>query len=38
VVIKARLRNGRRVRWVRSYRTCLGQLPPSNRLDDPHAL
>ena len=38
VVITARLRDGRRVRWVRSYRTCMGVLPPSNRLDHPRAL
>ena len=38
VVITARLRDGRRVRWVRSYRTCIGALPPSNRLDNPRAL
>jgi hypothetical protein len=38
VVIKARLRNGHRARWVRSYRTCIGPLPPSNDLDDPRAL
>ena len=38
VVITARLRDGRRVRWVRSYRTCMGVLPPSNRLDNPRAL
>ena len=38
VVISARLRNGRRVRWVRSYRTCLERLPPSNRLADRGAL
>ena len=38
VQITARLRDGRRVRWVRSYRTCMGQLPPSNRLDRPRAL
>ena len=28
VEIVARLRNGRRARWVRSYRTCMGVLPP----------
>jgi CSLREA domain-containing protein len=38
VVIKARLRNGRSARWVRSYRTCIGRLPPSNDLDNPRAL
>lgn len=39
VVIRARLRNGKRARWVRSYRTCLDRvLPPSNDLDDPRAL
>jgi hypothetical protein len=38
VVIKARLRDGRRARWVRSYHTCVGPLPPSNHLDDPRAL
>jgi CSLREA domain-containing protein len=38
VVIKARLRNGLRARWVRSYRTCIGRLPPSNDLDNPRAL
>ena len=38
VVITARLRDGRRLRWVRSYRTCAAGLPPSNRLDDRHAL
>ena len=38
VVITARLRDGRRLRWVRSYRTCAQKLPPSNRLDDPRAL
>jgi uncharacterized repeat protein (TIGR01451 family) len=38
VEIIARLRNGRRARWVRSYRTCMGVLPPSNRLGDPRAL
>ena len=38
VVIKAHLRNGRRGRWVRSYRTCIGPLPPSNHLEDPRAL
>jgi Domain of unknown function DUF11 len=38
VVITARLRDGRLVRWVRSYRTCMGVLPPSNRLDHPRAL
>ena len=38
VVITARLRDGRRARWVRSYRTCMGVLPPSNRLDHPRAL
>ena len=39
VVIRARLRNGDRARWVRSYRTCLDRvLPPSNDLDDPRAL
>jgi CSLREA domain-containing protein len=38
VVIKARLRNGHRARWVRSYRTCIGPLPPSNHLDNPRAL
>ena len=37
-VIRARLKGGRRVRWVRSYRTCLGELPPSNRLGNPRAL
>jgi hypothetical protein len=37
-VITARLRDGRRLRWVRSYRTCATKLPPSNRLDDPRAL
>jgi CSLREA domain-containing protein len=38
VVITARLRNGNRARWVRSYRTCIEPLPPSNHLDDPRAL
>ena len=38
VVIKARLRNGHRARWVRSYRTCIEPLPPSNDLDNPRAL
>jgi uncharacterized protein DUF11 len=38
VEITARLRDGRRARWVRSYRTCSGQLPSSNRLDRPGAL
>ena len=38
VVITVRLRDGRRARWVRSYRTCTGVLPPSNRLDHPRAL
>ena len=38
VVIRARLRNGNRARWVRSYRTCIGPLPPSNDLDNPRAL
>ena len=38
VEIAARLRDGRRLRWVRSYRTCAEKRPPSNRLDDPHAL
>jgi CSLREA domain-containing protein len=38
VVIKARLRNGHRARWVRSYRTCSPPLPSSNHLDDPRAL
>jgi hypothetical protein len=38
VVIKARLRNGHRARWVRSYRTCIESLPPSNHLDDARAL
>jgi len=38
VELTARLRNGRQARWVRSYRTCTGDLPPSNRLLDPHAL
>jgi uncharacterized repeat protein (TIGR01451 family) len=38
VVIRARLRNGRRARWVRSYRTCIEPLPPSNRLGNPRAL
>ena len=37
-VIRARLKGGKRVRWVRSYRTCLGELPPSNRLGNPRAL
>ena len=38
VEITARLRNGRRAHWVRSYRTCTAALPPSNRLGDPGAL
>ena len=38
VEISARLRNGRRVRWVRSYRTCIDRLPPSNRLADRDAI
>ncbi len=38
VELVARLRNGRQARWVRSYRTCAGVLPPSNRLLDPRAL
>jgi CSLREA domain-containing protein len=38
VVIRARLRNGDRARWVRSYRTCIEPLPPSNDLDNPRAL
>jgi hypothetical protein len=38
VEIRARLRNGRLVRWTRSYRTCVSGLPPSNRLGDRHAL
>ena len=38
VVITVRLLDGRRARWVRSYRTCMGVLPPSNRLDHPRAL
>jgi CSLREA domain-containing protein len=38
VVLKARLRNGRRARWVRSYRTCIRALPPSNDLGNPRAL
>jgi len=38
VVITARLRDGRRARWVRSYRTCMKRLPPSNRLGHPRAL
>ena len=38
VVITARLLDGRRLRWVRSYRTCANKLPPSNHLDDPGAL
>jgi hypothetical protein len=38
VEITARLRNGRRARWVRSYRTCMRELPPSNRLGNPRAL
>jgi CSLREA domain-containing protein len=38
VVIRARLRNGHRARWVRSYRTCIGPLPSSNHLEDPRAL
>ncbi len=37
-VIRARLKGGKRVRWVRSYRTCLGGHPPSNRLGNPRAL
>jgi CSLREA domain-containing protein len=38
VVLKARLRNGQRARWVRSYRTCIEPLPPSNDLDNRRAL
>jgi hypothetical protein len=38
VEIIAHLRNGRRERWARAYRTCTTTLPPSNRLGDPHAL
>ncbi|MDA0161876.1 hypothetical protein OM076_16500 [Solirubrobacter ginsenosidimutans] len=38
VEITARLRNGRRARWVRSYRTCIDRLPPSNHLTDRGAL
>jgi hypothetical protein len=38
VVIRTRLRNGHRARWVRSYRTCIGPLPASNHLEDPRAL
>jgi uncharacterized repeat protein (TIGR01451 family) len=38
VRIVARLRNGGRAQWVRSYRTCNRKLPPSNRLGHPRAL
>lgn len=36
--IRARLRDGRLVRYVRSYRTCAQKLPDSNRLPDPGSL
>ncbi|MDA0184668.1 DUF11 domain-containing protein [Solirubrobacter phytolaccae] len=38
VELEARLRDGRRLRWTRSYRTCTTKLPPSNRLSDRDAL
>jgi uncharacterized protein YfaP (DUF2135 family) len=38
VNLQATLRNGQRLRWTRSYRTCSTKLPPSNRLSDRDAL
>jgi uncharacterized repeat protein (TIGR01451 family) len=38
LVLRATLRDGHHLRWVRSYRTCAAKLPPSNHLDRPQAL
>ena len=38
VDLRATLRGGRKLRWVRSYRTCTTKLPPSHQLSDPGAL
>jgi hypothetical protein len=38
VVIRARLTNGRVLRYTRRYRTCSPKLPPSNRLESASAV
>jgi uncharacterized repeat protein (TIGR01451 family) len=38
VAIDGRLRDGRRVIWTRTYETCAGKRPPSNRLDEARSL
>ena len=38
VTLRATLKDGRTLRWVRAYKTCAAKAPPSNRLGDPGAL
>jgi uncharacterized repeat protein (TIGR01451 family) len=38
VTLRATLKDGRTLRWVRAYRTCAAKAPPSNGLGDPGAL